>query len=45
MACHLGWVMAKHLYGKQAAKRNRWGKRAKFLGRRHRKSGRRLRLL
>jgi hypothetical protein len=37
--------MAKRLYGKRAAKRNRWGKRAVFLGRRHRKRGRRLKLL
>jgi hypothetical protein len=37
--------MAKHLYGKKSAKRNRWGKRAVFLGRRHRKRGRRLKLL
>jgi hypothetical protein len=34
--------MAKHLYGKKSVKKNRWGKRAVFLGRRHRKSGRRL---
>jgi hypothetical protein len=37
--------MAKHLYGKKASKKNPWGKRGVFLGRRHRKSGRRLKLL
>jgi hypothetical protein len=37
--------MAKHLYGKRSAGRNRWGERAVFLGRRHRKRGRRLKLL
>jgi hypothetical protein len=37
--------MGKHLHGKKAAKRNRWGKRAQFLGHRHRRRGRRLRLL
>jgi hypothetical protein len=37
----LNRVMAKHLYGKQAAKGNLWGKRARFRGRRHRKWGRR----
>ena len=37
--------MAKHLHGKKAAKRNRWGKRSKLLGHRHRKRGKRLKLL
>jgi hypothetical protein len=39
------FCMAKHLHGKKAAKRGRWGKRSKLLGHRHRKRGKRLKLL